>query len=108
MATKLKLPELEHEWATWKLPKLSRFIGVNPRTWIDRIDRCCQTRGIPVSQRAITTIYFLEGFLKVDMKSVKAHLKSQKNLPSCNEKWEAFKNAFIGESECCLFSLVLI
>jgi hypothetical protein len=111
MANKLPLPELKYEWAMWNLPKFNGSSVENPRVWIDGVDSGCQMRGISVSQRMITTIYFLVGSLKVVMKSVKAHLKSRLDLPSCDVKWGMFKNTLVhllGESQCRLRHLILI
>lgn len=105
MTQKLSLPQLKQEWAMWNLSKFNGLPDQNARAWITRVDSGCQMRGIPVSQRMLTAIHFLGGSLKVVMKSVKVYLKSHRDIPSCVEKWDQFKNILVdlhGDSDCCL------
>jgi hypothetical protein len=108
MTEKLSRPDLESKWAVWNLPTFEGLPSEDPQAWLTKVDSDCQTLGIPISQRMLTAIHFLRGSLQVVMKKVKRNLESQQELPSCIEKWDAFKtaiNGLHGDSDCCLLCL---
>jgi len=95
MIGRLSRHELESIWAGWNLPTFNGFPDEDARAWLAKVDGVCQTMRIPVSQRVITATHFLGGSLKGAMKSIKRQLKSRQDISSCQEMWDAFKDALV-------------
>jgi hypothetical protein len=102
---KLSRPDLESKWAIWHLPTFEGLPSEDPQAWLTKVDDGCQILNIPVSQRMLTAIHFLRGPLKVVMTTHNlGYLESQQEIPSCAEKWRAFKAA-LSNFNCCLLCL---
>jgi hypothetical protein len=95
MAEKPSPSELQSVWVEWDMSKFSGRRDEDPQAWLTRVENGCDMRDIPVSQRMLTAVHFLGGTLKVVMKSVKKHLKSRQEIPSCTEKWDEFKKSLL-------------